>query len=346
MPPTFIKFHGFGNDYIVIESRELALAQITGTGQLANFARRICNRHYGAGADGIAVVSKSEVDGADFQVRIFNPDGSEASLSGNGTRCAAAYLYYLKLWLAPELRLTTRAGIKLYTIREHTEPGRYVFESELGQPKFDTATIPMITEAPLDKVVDYQLEVDNQVFPVTAVQIGNPVCCIFVDDFDSLDWRAIGRTIETHRQFPDRTNVVFVRVEDRTVIEVRIWERGVGETEASGSCSCAAAVAAMVKGETESAVTVMMPGGRAQIQWRSEADGGEVVITGTAEVIYRGDWLAGMVKPGPQLDWQCVRLAKNGYPLWEWDSQKSPESNRFHYLVILLGFRDADTSPA
>jgi diaminopimelate epimerase len=291
MPPKFIKFHGFGNDYIVIESRDLALVEITTTKLLGEFARRICNRHYGAGADGIAIVSQS--DSADFHVRIFNPDGSEASLSGNGTRCAAAYLYYRKLWVAAELRLSTRAGIKLYTLREQTDPGRYVFDSELGQPKFDSASIPMITEEPLEKVIDYDLDFENGSLRVTALQMGNPNCCIFVDDFDSLDWRKIGRAIETHEQFPDRTNVVFVRVEDRDTIELRIWERGVGETEASGTCSCAAAVAAMIKGETERAVNVLMPGGRAKIHWRSDIEGGEVVITGTAEVVYGGDWLTG-----------------------------------------------------
>jgi diaminopimelate epimerase len=291
MPVRFIKFHGFGNDYIVIEGRDLTLVEIVSTTQLGEFARRICNRHYGAGADGIAVVSPSEVPGADFHVRIFNPDGSEASLSGNGTRCAAAYLYYKQLWTSEELRLSTRAGIKLYILREQTGPGRYVFDSELGQPKFDSKSIPMLTAEALEKVVDYELEVDGESFPVTALQMGNPNCCIFVDDFDSLDWRQIGRTIENHRQFPERTNVVFVRVEDRNTIELRIWERGVGETEASGTCSCAAAVAAMVKDETERLVKVLMPGGQAKIQWRGEGMNGEVVITGTAEVIYGGNWL-------------------------------------------------------
>ena len=288
MPPQFIKFHGFGNDYIVIESRALDLAEITTTSQLGELSRRICNRHYGAGADGIAIVSASEDLRSDFHVRIFNPDGSEASLSGNGTRCAAAYLYYRRLWTAVELRLSTRAGIKLYTLREQTEPGRYVFDSELGQPKFDSLSIPMITEKPLDRVIDYELDVAGESFPVTALQMGNPNCCIFIDDFDSLDWRKIGRAIEIHEQFPDRANVVFTRVVDRNTIELRIWERGVGETEASGTCSCAAAVAAMIKGETERTVNVLMPGGRAKIQWRPD---GEVVITGTAEVVYGGDWL-------------------------------------------------------
>ena len=289
MPPKFIKFHGFGNDYIVIESTNLP--EFPDAARLGEFARRICNRHYGAGADGIAVVSLSEVAGADFQVRIFNPDGSEASLSGNGTRCAAAYLYYKQLWTAVELRLTTRAGIKLYTLREQTAAGHYVFDSELGQPKFDSSSIPMMTREPLRKVIDYDLDVNGETFPVTALQMGNPNCCIFVNDFDALDWRQIGKTLETHQQFPERTNVVFVRVIDRNKIELRIWERGVGETEASGTCSCAAAVAAMIKGETERLVDVLMPGGRARIHWRGDGDDGEVVITGTAEVVYEGDWL-------------------------------------------------------
>ena len=289
MPPRFIKFHGFGNDYIVIESQDLALAGISATADLGEFARRICNHHYGAGGDGIAVVSPSEVQGADFHVRIFNPDSSEASLSGNGTRCAAAYLYYKQLWSAAELRLSTRAGIKLYTIRQQ-DAGHYLFDSELGQPKFDSNSIPMTTREPMEKVIDYELEVDGESFPVTALQMGNPNCCIFVDDFDTIEWRRIGKAIETHKQFPERTNAIFVRVIDRKTIELRIWERGVGETEASGTCSCAAAVAAMIKGKTERLVDVLMPGGRAIINWRE--DDGEVVITGTAEVIYEGDWLA------------------------------------------------------
>lgn len=290
MPPAFMKFHGFGNDYIVIEAKDLEAAGISSTNDLGDFARRICNRHYGAGGDGIAVVSPSEVHRADFQVRIFNPDSSEASLSGNGTRCAAAYLYYRKIWTSPELRLSTLAGIKLYSIREQTDAGHYLFDSELGQPKFDPNSIPMMTGEPLDKVIDYKLEVIGQMFEVTALQMGNPNCCIFVNDFSALDWRKIGKALETHKQFPQRTNVIFVRVIDRQTIELRIWERGVGETEASGTCSCAAAVAAMIKRQTERVVDVLMPGGNAKINWRR--DDGEVVLTGTAEVIYEGTWLS------------------------------------------------------
>ena len=280
MPPRFTKFHGLGNDYLVIESE-----QLTGIDDLGEFARRICNRHYGAGGDGIAIIGKSKTDSADFDCRIFNPDGSEAGLSGNGTRCAVAYLYYKGLWNKDELRLSTRTGLKRYFPRGQTGPGKYLFESELGQPKFDTRSIPMSIEPPLEKVINYPF----RSFQITAMQMGNPNCCIFVDAFNSLDWRRIGKQIENDPGFPDRTNVVFVRVIDRTLIELRIWERGVGETTASGTCSCAGAVAAMVNDKADRDVRVVMEGGEVRINWRPD---GEVVITGTAEVVYSGEWFA------------------------------------------------------
>lgn len=285
MSPSFIKFHGFGNDYIVIEAEDLASVK-----NLGDFARRICDRHYGAGADGIAVLSRPMEVGADFRVRIFNPDGSEAGLSGNGTRCAAAYLYHRQRWHAEELRLSTRSGIKRYFLREKT-PGKFIFDSELGQPKFDSASIPMLTKKPLERVVDYPLVVGRQTLKVTALQMGNPNCCIFVKDFADLDWRKLGPKIENHKQFPERTNVVFVRVQNRKTIELRIWERGVGETTASGTCSCAAAVAAMINGKTQRLVNVLTTGGQVKVHWRNDS---EVVITGSAEVVYSGDWLASM----------------------------------------------------
>jgi len=143
MHPLFTKFHGYGNDYLVFEAEQLAEVA-----DLGSFTRRICNRHRGAGGDGIAIVQRSEHDGADFNVRIFNPDGSEANMSGNGTRCAASYLFFHKLWSDDKLRLETRAGIKRYRLLERQEPGSFLFESELGQPRFDSASIPMLTERP------------------------------------------------------------------------------------------------------------------------------------------------------------------------------------------------------
>ena len=284
MAIAFIKFHGYGNDYIVIEAA--GLGAVTDLGE---FARDICDRHYGAGADGIAVVSQSDKAEADYLVRIFNPDGSEAGLSGNGTRCAASYLFYQKLWAAEELRLNTRAGVKRYFLRAETGPGQYLFASELGQPKLDSASVPLLTERPMDPVVDYPLLVNGETFAITALQMGNPNCCIFVDDFESLDWRSIGRALEIHQQFPDRTNVTFVRVISRAEIELRIWERGVGETTASGTCSCAAAVASMVNGKTDRQLTAFTAGGQVEIHWRED---NEVVITGSAAIVYQGEWLA------------------------------------------------------
>src|SRR5713226_1707478 len=151
MPPRFTKFHGFGNDYLVFEAE-----QLTGIGDLGDFARRICNRHYGAGADGIAIAQRSTDRTADFTVRIFNPDGSEAGMSGNGTRCAAAYLFYHQFWTNEELRLQTRNGIKRYHLLERSG-GSFLFRSELGQPRFDSTSIPMTTDEPLDRVIDYPL---------------------------------------------------------------------------------------------------------------------------------------------------------------------------------------------
>lgn len=284
MPSRFTKFHGFGNDYIVLESE-----QLTGCRDLAGFSRLICDRHYGAGADGIAIINRVENDEADFQVRIFNPDGSEAALSGNGTRCAAAYLYYKGLWASDKLRLSTRAGIKRYVLIEQTKYGKYVFDSELGQPRFDSTSVPFLVDPPMERIIDHPLEVGSETFQITALQMGNPNCCIFVEDFDDLDWRRLGPLIENHKQFPDRTNVIFVQVQDRQTIELRIWERGVGETTASGTCSCAAAVASMTRGETDRSIDVRMPGGQARICWRED---GEVVINAPAELVYEGVWPA------------------------------------------------------
>lgn len=283
MPPRFTKFHGYGNDYLVFEAEQLA-----GVGDLGDFARRICNRHYGAGADGIAITQASKDQSADFQVRIFNPDGSEAGMSGNGTRCAAAYLHLHNLWSKEALRLLTRNGVKRYFLRERSPVGSFLFESELGQPRLDSASIPMLTAVPLDRVVNYQLEVGGEVLSVTALQMGNPNCCVFVEDFAAIDWRRLGPLIENHPQFPERTNVIFVRVRDRRNIDERIWERGVGETESSGTCSCAAMVASVINDKTDRQVSVHAPGGIIPIEWR---DDGEVVLTGRAEVVYSGEWL-------------------------------------------------------
>jgi diaminopimelate epimerase len=280
----FIKFHGFGNDYLVFEAERLS-----DVSSLNEFSRAICDRHYGAGADGITVVNRANEDeGADFNVRIFNVDGSEAALSGNGTRCTVAYLYYRGLWSSDELRLKTRSGVKLYRLRERISEGHYWFESELGQPGLKSASVPMLTDEPRERVTNYPLTIEGENLRVTALSMGNPNCIIFVDNFDELDWRRVGRILENHEQFPDRTNVVFVRVLDRGSIEVRLWERGVGETKSSGTCSCAAAVASIINDKTDRHVNVHTEGGLIEVLWRED---GEVVMTGRADVVYSGEWL-------------------------------------------------------
>jgi diaminopimelate epimerase len=295
----FTKFHGYGNDYLVFEAAELKGVGLShgferiGAGEpFFEFVRRVCERHFGAGSDGIAVVEPLGAgEEADFRLRIFNPDGGEAAMSGNGSRCAAAYLHYAGLWSDEELRFSTRSGIKRYRLRERLGEGSFRFEAEIGRPRFDSASIPMLTGEPLAEVRDYPLALPGgETLPVTALQMCNPNCCAFVGDLEEVDWRRLGRTIESHAAFPERTNVEFIRVLDRGNIEARVWERGAGETLSSGTGASAAAVASMVGGHTDRHVRVSMPGGLLEVLWRED---GEVLLTGTAEVVYRGEWLKG-----------------------------------------------------
>ncbi|HLM55490.1 MAG TPA: diaminopimelate epimerase [Pyrinomonadaceae bacterium] len=296
----FVKFHGYGNDYLVFEAARLAAAgwregveRYEAGEPFLDFVRLVCDRHYGAGSDGVAVVECLGADaGADFRLRIFNPDGGEAAMSGNGSRCAASYLHYAGLWTEDELRFATRAGVKRYRLRERRGPRAFRFEAEIGRPLFDSASVPVLTLEPLTEVRDYPLALGGgETLSVTALQMCNPNCCVFADDLEGLDWRRLGRAIESHAAFPERTNVEFVRVAGRGEIEARVWERGAGETLSSGTGACAAAVASMIGGRTDRRVTVRMPGGDLEVLWRED---GEVLLTGTAEVVYRGEWLKGI----------------------------------------------------
>jgi diaminopimelate epimerase len=301
----FVKFHGYGNDYLVFEASELGGAGFRpggferfGEGEpFTEFVRGVCDRHFGAGSDGIAVVEPLGVGArADFRLRIFNPDGGEAAMSGNGSRCAAAYLHSQGLWAAEVLRFDTRAGVKRYTLRGRPSKGSFRFEAEIGRPRFDSASIPLLTAEPLAEVRDYTLALPGgETVNVTALQMCNPNCCAFVDDLERTDWRRLGRAIESHAAFPERTNVEFIRVLDRRSIEARVWERGVGETLSSGTGACAAAIASMVGGHTDRHVRVEMPGGQLEVLWRED---GEVLLTGTAQVVYRGEWLKGEAVKG------------------------------------------------
>ncbi len=263
-PINFCKFHGFGNDYIVIESD--ALADVTDIGE---FTRKISHRNTGAGSDGIAIIGKSE--NADYACRIINPDGSEAGFSGNGTRCAVAYLYYKNLYNEKNLKLETKSGIKNYECLKREE-NTFWFLAELGKPK---------------SITNYELRITNGEIQTITLDVGNPVCVIFVDDFNETNWRKIGAEIETHEHFPERTNVVFVKVQNRENIEIRIWERGAGETSSSGTCSIAAAVASVFAGKTKNSVAVHAVGGTTDAVWRED---GEMMITGRADLSFCGEW--------------------------------------------------------
>ena len=277
----FCKFHGFGNDYIVIERDTVPESQ-----SLPELAVEICQRNTGVGGDGIAVLGKlGEDDNADYFCEIVNPDGSVAGFSGNGTRCAVSYLYYKNIWRQPALRLRTRSGIKNYTLIERVSEGHYWFEAEIGRPKFAPADVP-VKESEGNSVVDRAIEVEGQTLLYSGVNVGNPVACVFVDSFD-LDWRRYGSAMETHPEFPDRANIVFVKVLDKENIELRIWERGAGETSASGTCSAGAAVLSAFTGKTDRTVSVISPGGTTEVYWR---DDDEILITGRADLAFCGTW--------------------------------------------------------
>ncbi len=276
----FCKFHGFGNDYIVIEASETPAGM-----DLSDLATAICNRHTGAGSDGIAVISKSGSN-ADFFCEIVNPDGSIAGFSGNGTRCAVAYIHYKGLWSETALKLDTRSGIKNYRLIEESSPGHCWFEAEIGRPRFASSEIPVSTPEPQDTVIDWPVYVDGRKFLMSCVNVGNPVAITFVDDFD-FDWRFCGRELESHEAFPEKANIVFVKVIDRKNIQIRIWERAAGETSSSGTCSSGAAVLSARTGKTGRRVSVHAVGGTTDFVWR---DDDEMLITGRADLSYCGEW--------------------------------------------------------
>ena len=290
----FHKFQALGNDFLIVrESALRACADEVETQEpasLQSFSKQICDRHFGAGADGVELLLDSpRVAGADFEVRLFNADGGEVPISGNGTRCVAAYLYLIEKWDRPEVRIATGAGVKVLRPVDRSD-SQMVFEAEMGAPRFASEEIPVITATRLDRVIGQRLDVDGQSVEFTATSMGNPHCSVFVDDFEKIDWRALGPKIETHTAFPDRTNVEFVRVINRDEIETRFWERGVGETLASGTGACGAALAAMINGLAAAKIKVITEAGALIVEWR---DDGMILQTGFAAAVYRGEWLKG-----------------------------------------------------
>lgn len=252
MTLRFVKAHGDGNDFLLVR-------ETIAEARYAELAVAICDRHRGVGADGLILFTGPAA------IRLFNSDGSESEISGNGTRCAAALL--IEEGGAAELTIETRAGAKRLRLLERRE-NRFLLEMQMGRPVY----------SPED--VGCRLEAQT----VTILNVGNPQCAVLVEDFD-FDWRALGRAIEHHPRFPNRTNVSFVKVLDRHRIEARFWERGAGETSSSGTGSTGAAVAAILGGRAESPVRVLTPGGELELAWDDE-----VVLRGPAEITARGEY--------------------------------------------------------
>lgn len=280
----FHKFQALGNDFLIARESELRAV----TDDFESFARLICDRHFGAGADGLELLLDSPRAEADFEVRLFNADGGETPISGNGTRCVGAYLYLVENWDKPQVRIATGAGVKTLKPVERSASS-LVFETEMGTPRFHSSEIPVVLPTPLERVIRQPLEVAGQIVEITATSMGNPHCSIFVADFEQLDWRRLGAAIETHPAFPDRTNVEFIRVLNRHEIEVRFLERGCGETLASGTGSCGAALAAMLNELTERKVKVLTAAGELIVEWSGD---NSVIQTGEARAVFQGEWLS------------------------------------------------------
>jgi diaminopimelate epimerase len=277
----FSKLEGLGNDFIVVNGRELREESYS------DLTKGICDRHYGIGADGLILFEPSpSPDKPHFVMRIFNADGGEAELSGNGLRCLAAHLFYYRIHCADELEIQTLAGVKRVRLTRSSPP-EYFFEVQMGEPILDPPHIPFhpVTEPP--SLVGCELAVGEEVYSVTITSIGNPHCSIFCDDFASKDLEYLGSRIETHPSFPKRTNVEFIKVKSRREIQVRFWERGVGKTKASGTGSCAAVVASVLNGYTDRGVEVQTLGGCLKVHWRPD---NSLALQGPARIICDGDY--------------------------------------------------------
>jgi len=272
----FAKGHGLGNDYIVM--READLSQPLSTRAIT----RVCDRNWGVGSDGILLLVPSRR--ADFGLRIFNPDGSEAEKSGNGLRIFAKFLWDHGHARTETFTIETKGGI--VACECHVDDGRVGFVTvEMGQATFLAAEVPM--RGPQGDVVAVPLELPDGVrLSVTAVSVGNPHCVVFVDRLDEAECRRLGPVVENHPAFPNRTNVQFARVEGRNALDILIWERGAGWTLASGSSSCGAAAAAVRNGRCDPGrIRVRMPGGELAVEVRPDWS---LRLEGPVEEVYRG----------------------------------------------------------
>ncbi|MGK7938101.1 MAG: diaminopimelate epimerase [Xenococcaceae cyanobacterium] len=278
----FSKYHGLGNDFILLDNRHSSEPLVT-----AEEAVKMCDRHFGIGADGVIFALPGQ-NGTDYTMRIYNSDGSEPEMCGNGIRCLAQFIADKtgKEQINKSFRIHTLAGTISPQLKENGQ-----VRVDMGIPQLTAAEIPTTLCSPDDKVIAQPLEVAGKSWTVTCVSMGNPHCITFVEDTDTIDLIQIGSEFEHHPVFPQRTNTEFIQIVKSNYMKMRVWERGAGITLACGTGACASVVAGVLNGKCDRLCTVELPGGCLQIEW-SEQDG-RVYMTGAAELVFTGKYLLG-----------------------------------------------------
>jgi len=276
MPIEFTKYHGLGNDFILIDNRHSSEPVIT-----AEQAVEMCDRHFGIGADGVIFALPAQ-NGTDYTMRIFNSDGSEPEMCGNGIRCLAKFIADLEGSDAKtEYRIHTGAGVIITELRSDGQ-----VKVDMGVPRLLAAEIPTTLAAPDAKVIDVPIEVADKSWSVTCVSMGNPHCITFVEDVAAIALETVGPQFEHHQAFPQRTNTEFIQIIRRDYVKMRVWERGAGVTLACGTGACAAVVAGVLTGKCDRTTAVELPGGVLEIEW-SEVSG-RIYMTGPAQRVFTG----------------------------------------------------------
>lgn len=274
----FTKMHGCGNDYIYVNGFAEKIEQ----SKKPELVRRLSDRHFGIGGDGVIFINPSKE--ADFEMEMYNADGSRAEMCGNGIRCVGKFVYDKGLTDKTEISIISFGKIKYLTL--YTENGKVAtVRVNMGTPEFTAANIPVISDN--EQVLDEEIEVKGQTYKMTCVSMGNPHAVVFMDDVKNLEIEQIGPFFENHERFPKRTNTEFVQLVDRNHVKMRVWERGTGETLACGTGCCATAAACVLNGLTENKVTVELLGGELFIEWNREEN--LIFMTGPAETVFEGD---------------------------------------------------------
>lgn len=272
----FTKMQGIGNDYVYVNCFQEKVEHPEET------AVKVSDRHFGIGSDGLILIKPSDV--ADFEMEMYNADGSRGAMCGNGIRCVAKYVYDYGLTDKTTITVNTGSGIK--TLELGVEDGKVVrVRVNMGTPQLKPEQIPMKVQG--SQVVDYPIQVEGKEYRITAVSMGNPHAVTCVPDVDGLEIEKLGPLFEHHPLFPDRVNTEFIRVLDRHTVQMRVWERGSGETLACGTGACAVTVACILNGLTEDRVTVKLLGGDLEIFWDRESN--QVYMTGPAAVVFDGE---------------------------------------------------------